>query len=595
MGAACITGSFVSLCLKANMKPKAFAASARFARLLCVTSACTMLAAMPVCAQDMVLPGSVDPGRALENQERKPVPDRSLETEVRPKAAVPLTPAGAENLKFVLKHVWYEGMTAYEPQELQALYNEHLGKEISVATLFDIMAKVQQKYLDDGYALTKVVIPNQNIQGGEVRLAVIEGHVSEVEIAPDIRPSPVIDDAIKRIKDMHPLNVRTLERLMLILNDLPDLDVSAVLATPKAQEEAGGVRLVLQKSPSADQRGIVALDDHGSVFSGPVQMRATGNIFHVGPAYSKASVTLFSAMPIDEQKSGSLSYSTPVFGASGAMATLSSSLTHTEPGSSLSILDIKGVSQSNEVNISYPLIRQRDMTLNIDGGFEWKNARTKILGEELYDDRLRILKTGLNLNFTDAWAGYNVADIHYSQGLDILGVRESGSEYLSRLDGKSDFHKFEMLVGRIQALPNNFELYGVVNGQYALDPLLSSEEFGFGGGQIGRGYDPSEITGDHGVAASFEVRYNTEVPIFKTSVLAQPYIFYDIGKIWNIDNGADDKISAASTGFGVRATLNQGWNMDLNLAIPMTRSADQEPKYQTDVGGRVLFSLSKSF
>ena len=235
------------------------------------------------------------------------------------------------------------------------------------------------------------------------------------------------------------------------------------------------------------------------------------------------------------------------------------------------------------------------MTLRVDAGIEWKNARTDILAEELYDDRLRILKAGLNFNATDSWAGYSVLDVHYSQGLNLFGVREAGSINLSREDGRPDFKKFEMLAGRIQALPWNLELYAIVSGQYSFDPLLSSEEFGFGGGQVGRGYDSSEITGDRGVAASVELRYNTEAPLFGKTLTLQPYAFYDIGKVWNIDEDAKDKVSAASVGLGTRFNFGNDWSADLNFAVPMTRSADNEPKYQNDLGARVLFSLTKSF
>lgn len=572
--------------------------SAKFRRFLYVAVIFGGLAlSYPVYAAPVDLPGSADPGRVLEDMKPKPRPDDTLENSAPVKTAVPAIPEGMEQLKFILHDITFEGMTAYNPESVYGVYSQYIGQEISVAKLFEIMAMVQQRYLDDGYALTKVVIPNQNIQSGNVRFAVIEGHVASVEASPDIRTSPVIDDALRQVAAMRPLNVKKLERLMLILNDLPDSNVSAVLANPTdpAAAGSGGVRLVLQKNPSTAKIASLELDNHGSKFTGPLEVKTSANLYHIGPNYSRLSASLMSAVPIDEQKSAALSYAVPLLGASGTKVTVSASRALTEPGSSLSILEIEGASQSYEANISYPVIRQRDMTLSIDAGFEIKNARTKIAGEELYDDRMRTIRAGASLNFSDSWAGYNVLDIHYTRGLNIFGVRESGSVDLSRQDGQPDFRKFEFLAGRIQALPLKLELFGMVSGQYSYDPLLSSEEFGFGGGQIGRGYDPSEITGDHGISASFELRYNASVPVFKSVMAIQPYLFYDIGKVWNIDRGAKDKVSAASAGLGVRASLDSGWNADLNLAHPLTRSADNEPKYQNDVGGRILFSLSKSF
>lgn len=550
----------------------------------------------PVFAQTTELPGSADPGRVLENLQPPARPDTTLEQDEPARKAVASAPEGTENLVFILHDLQIDGMTAYGAGDVRGMYDRYIGKEISVATLFQIMAKLQQKYLDDGYALTKVVIPNQNIEGGNVRLAVIEGHVESVEMAAGLDQTPQVRDAAKRIASMRPLNVKKLERIMLILNDLPDLSVSAILANANGEAmEAGGVRLILQKNDKKIHRGTVAINNHGSAFTGPLQMQANASAVGMGIAHSEFAVMGLAAIPFQEQRLGSASYSVPIFGASGAMAVVSMSKARTEPGANLSILDIKGASQSVSAQLSYPIIRQRDMTLRADAGFEWKNARTKILGEELYDDRLRVANIGGNFNFTDTLAGYNVMDVRYSRGLGIFGVREKGSEFLSRADGDPEFHKFEFMAGRLQALPRNFELLALVTGQYSFDPLLSSEEFGFGGAQMGRGYDSSEITGDRGIAATLEMRYKTQTTVFNKPLALQPYAFYDIGKVWNIDQGAADKISAASAGFGVRINLDNNWDFNLNLSKPLTKSADNEPKYQNDVGARVLFSISKSF
>jgi hemolysin activation/secretion protein len=573
----------------------------KLGKLKGILFAASMLGGLPFVhlayAQALDLPGSADPSRVIEDLELPKRPNTSLESEAQSRKAIAPAPAGTENLTFVLHDLQVDGMSAYDPAEIAKIYDQYLGTEISVATLFEIMAALQQKYLDDGFALTKVVIPNQNIQAGNVRLAVIEGHIQTVEMGAGLDQTAQMRDAAKRIVAMRPLNVKKLERVMLVLNDLPDVNVSAIIANdPNALPNSqGAVRLILQKNQEKLARGGVAVDNHGSAFTGPLQIRANGKAYNIGVAHSELGVTAMAAAPFQTQRLASASYTVPLLGASGTKATFSASKARTEPGSNLSTLDIKGASESIEASISYPIIRQRDMTLTADAGFEWKNARTKILGEELYDDRLRIAKASLNLNFTDSWAGYNLMNVQYAQGLDLFGIREKGSVYLSREDGNPKFKKFDFMAGRLQALPHDFEVLALVTGQYSYDPLFSSEEFGFGGAQMGRGYDSSEITGDRGIAGTLELRYKIQTQFFNTALVLQPYTFYDIGKIWNIDEGAKDKISAVSAGFGIRIALGNEWNADFNLSKPLTKSADNEPKYQNDLGARALFSISKSF
>ena len=89
--------------------------------------------------------------------------------------------------------------------------------------------------------------------------------------------------------------------------------------------------------------------------------------------------------------------------------------------------------------------------------------------------------------------------------------------------------------------------------QYSDEPLFSSEEFAVGGRVIGRGYDNGEILGDKGMGLSAELQYLT--PVYRDFSF-QPYAFYDVGKVWNVDdidentdNEKPDLESAGASGY----------------------------------------------
>ncbi|MGH8463942.1 MAG: ShlB/FhaC/HecB family hemolysin secretion/activation protein, partial [Pseudomonas sp.] len=148
-------------------------------------------------------------------------------------------------------------------------------------------------------------------------------------------------------------------------------------------------------------------------------------------------------------------------------------------------------------------------------------------------------------------------------------------------------------INRLQALPAGFDLLLTAEGQYAWDPLLSSEEFGYGGQRLGRGYDASAIVGDHGIAGGIELRKSHVLP--KAGVALQPYAFYDIGKVWNIDPSSKDQQSGSSTGLGLRGSHQDGWQADLSLAIPLTRRAEDAPGYAAGDGARLYLQLRRDF
>ena len=123
--------------------------------------------------------------------------------------------------------------------------------------------------------------------------------------------------------------------------------------------------------------------------------------------------------------------------------------------------------------------------------------------------------------------------------------------------------------------------------------MLSAEEFGLGGANsIGRGYDPSEIVGEDGIAGTVELRWESP---YKVSWMDSysVYGFYDVGKVWNDDAVTTDleEQSLASTGLGVRANINPLTRAGFMVALPLTRDVAAEG----DDDARVYFNLSRNF
>ena len=560
-----------------------------------------LVLAAPACLWAQTLPGAADPARSVPDA---PSPQETFEQQREDARPVPVqnglleVPEGAAAERFSLNGLTVEGMQAFAAADILPDWEDYRGKEVSLATLYEIAARLQRRYAEAGYALSKVSVPEQPglLLSGQARLAVVEGHVVEVDMDPALPQTPALIDAVERIRAMQPLNTRMLERLLMILNSLPDTHISAILASPSAADaEPGALRLVVRSNGSPLARGRVSLDNFGSRYSGPWQGMALGHVYDAGLVNSDLALGVSSALPYREQHYATLSYIFPLMGASGLLAKIEAVWARTQPGDSLEPLKIEGETRNVSAGLSYPLIRQRAENWMLDGGVEAKNAQTDLLGSRLYNDRLRVVSLGTSYNFSDALGGFNALDVHARQGLGLLGASESRGNSLSRADGDPTFTKFNFFAGRSQSLAAGFELYGLISGQYAFNPLLSSEEFGFGGGQAGRGYDPSELTGDHGLSGTLEMRYNREMVGFGQQFSAQPFVFYDAGKVWNIDRGTKNQDSAASAGGGVRLNVNGQWDSTLLLATPLTRPADNPPQYANGAGTRLLISVSRGF
>jgi hemolysin activation/secretion protein len=237
--------------------------------------------------------------------------------------------------------------------------------------------------------------------------------------------------------------------------------------------------------------------------------------------------------------------------------------------------------------VAYPLIRSRLLNLQVDGTFDYSDLDTDVLGKPYTRDRLRVLRLGLTYDRTDTWRGVNAGRIAVSQGLDLFNASEPTSDVLSRFYGRSDFTKIGLQLVRLQTLSDDFDLLASLSGQITWDSLLASEQLGLGGPEFGRAYDTSEVSGDKGVAGVLELRYR---PSFANVILnaAQFFVFYDVGKVWNVNFEVPQEESLASAGAGVRLDLPGKFFASLEVATPLTHVVASEGDKPT----RVFFSIA---
>ncbi len=85
---------------------------------------------------------------------------------------------------------------------------------------------------------------------------------------------------------------------------------------------------------------------------------------------------------------------------------------------------------------------------------------------------------------------------------------------------------------RYQTLTDAWSVKIAAAGQIASGPLFTSQQFYLGGAAFGRGYGSAEISGDNGIAGSFELRFDQRLN-FRYLTGYQLYGFVDAGAAWN--------------------------------------------------------------
>lgn len=559
--------------------------------LLSASIATTAQAQVPGAQTQQAFPGRVEEQVRLPADSLRTVPRVDVK-EIKPQGA----PPGAEKIAFKLDTLSIEGMGVYSESEASSVYGSYLGQKITLADLYDIAAKLTRKYRNDGYVLTQVIVPPQTIEGGTARLQVVEGYIDQVEVrgTDDENAMALIRRYAAQVKTGgRAVNIRELERGLLIINDLPGMSARGVLSPSKAMPGAADLLVVTERKP---YDALIGIDNFGTRFLGPIQVTAAGSLNSMLGLNEKITAQFVTTPEHDldnELYYFGLGYEQPI-GTRGTQLVLSGSNTYTDPGFTLAPFDVEGRSQLLAAQVKHPFIRTRNMSLEGRIGFDARNVNSKNNVEPRREDRIRAARFGGKLEFLDTLFGaaFNVFDAQVSRGLDVLGATNDDDANVSRPLAEADFTKFNAEIQRLQRVSSEINLLMGVTGQWASNALYASEEFGVGGQSYGRGYDPSEIVGDDGLAGKLEVQWNEpyEFALFESYQL---YGFYDAGKVWNTDATANNlkTSTVTSTGIGMRADFNAATQAGFMVALPLSKSVQT----MGDQDARVFFNLSRKF
>jgi hemolysin activation/secretion protein len=102
-----------------------------------------------------------------------------------PELSVPQTsptrlPPGADQIRFVLKELQIEGVTAYPPEAMLPFYQNMIGQEVSLTEIYAVADQIERKYREDGYFLARALVPAQTVREGAFRIQVIEGYINGI-------------------------------------------------------------------------------------------------------------------------------------------------------------------------------------------------------------------------------------------------------------------------------------------------------------------------------------------------------------------------------------------------------------------------------
>ncbi len=544
------------------------------------------LLAAPAQAQRPLPPGDFGPAGQLPQGSPVQRIQPLIPPAVAPPSAVVPPPQAAlpASGSVTVSSVGVDGSTAYPAGQLDPLIAGLTGPAVPIERVQAARQAILARYRRDGYVLTAIAVTLDRQH--RLRFVVTEGRIADVKLDGDIGPAGVqVLRFLRHLTEVQPIDAASLERWLLLAQDVPGISLRAVLRP--STEQPGALTLVAVVSRQAFS-GLFTADNYAYRLTGPEEGLLVLDANSFTSLGERTEVSMYGAA----RGTQLFGQATSQFfvGGSGLQVRLYAGSGTSDPSGFLGAEQYHGVTTTAGVAALYPWIRARQQTLNLGLYFDILQSDIQTFGAPASEDNLRVVRAGADYVRDDIWLGaarnaVNAVTIRVSHGIDGLGSSANGqvSPPPGRQGEQVDFSKVNFEVSRTQTLFSPWRdatvaLEGLLAGQYTGDVLPPSEEFYLGGPRYNPGFYSGEVTGDSALVAYAELQLNTG---FTVNWFARPlqigtqlYGFADWGQTWNnhpTGLPANPNQRLKSVGGGLRLNITQYTEFDLQGVARLTR------------------------
>ncbi|MFT4797281.1 MAG: hemolysin activation/secretion protein [Candidatus Azotimanducaceae bacterium] len=454
--------------------------------------------------------------------------------------------------------------------EIASLLLMVTGKPVPTSDLLATKDSINQLYVKNGFVNTGMVIPDQQIRNGELKLDFVSGEITDVQVSSRLRQQYIES----RLEIAEPFNLVQLQHSLKLLEQDPLVSRINARVAPGSSPGEAVLALEVETKPRFSLGLDVANDRSPSIGSenAKLTLRAS-NLSGWGETYLiGSSVT----EGLDAQDASIYLPLTSGGTSLQIQYALSDSSVIEEP---FNEIDVESETESLSVMLNLPIRKTLSSELSLQLTLEARRNQTSLLGqpfsfsEGAIDGESRVAPIRIAISYTEQ----NIND--------SLAARFSISRGTSKFDATNNSDlpdgQFTSYLAQVQyskLLAENFHVTAKVLAQHAADPLLSIEKYALGGIDTIRGYRQNQVVRDDAYLASLEAHYRPDLPVWIDLIA-----FVDWGRGENHDDSAaSGKLDLASIGVGLVVKHWQRLSLELYLAHGFDHFTASEYDLQDD-------------
>lgn len=421
---------------------------------------------------------------------------------------------------------------------LQALIASYKDKDLTFSQLEKVASIITKEYRERGYFVARAYIPVQNMNGGVVKIAIIEGNYGQFRLNNNsLIKDSVVQGMLDDAKRDNIVSTHTLERAMLIINDTPGTYISQAEVFPGDEVGTSDFTIVAEASKKYD--GYIVLDNYGGRYTGKNRVMAGLNVnspFKLGDKLSLSGLVTKGT----DLKNGRVSYSLPLM-SNGLKGEISYSDTRYSLVEEYQALDAIGRSKTIDLKITYPVIRTRLENFNVSLYFASKTLKDEVRSvNDTTEKSVKVSSLEFDYNKNSVLLKkYNskmIASVALTYGnLKFKDdVKRIADEAGANTNGK--YSKILLSLGEQIAFTQKITFDGLLKYQrsFGNKNLDGSEDFSIGGSNGVRLYPYSELSAENGYLLNLEAKYKFDT--LSNGLTNQVGLFYDRGRAYMADS-----------------------------------------------------------
>jgi hemolysin activation/secretion protein len=515
--------------------------------------------------------------------------------ETQSASAVAATPKIEEIvLRFEIRKYTLDGATLLGKQEIEQTVAPYVGKNKDFSDVERALDAIEALYAKKGYTAVHVLLPEQELEQGDVHFHIIESRFGKVTVKSNkFLRFGTDQNALNALPAVRPgyLPVpKEIARELKLANENPARQLNVMLKAGEKDEEVDATVIVTDSKPGAWS---VSYDNSGTVETGRSRL---GLAYRYANLFDKDHVvslqTQVSPEHTDRVRVFSGSYKIPFY-ASGNSVEFS--IAHSNVNSLVGGLsNFRGGGEIFSSRYNQPLEKIGKFDPRIAYGFDLRDFKpveqTTPPVTVLYNE---VIVTPLSLTLSaqgktgDADVGLSVS---IAQNVPILSKGRAADfaqyDLINQSDPNPNYRIIRYGANYMLPLSGDWQIHAAINGQLSGHILIQGEQIRLGGMDGVRGFSEGSEGGEKGIRGNVEF-YTPAVQKWHSNI--RGLMFYDAGQA---STAAGSNVAISSYGVGLRSDYSD--SISLRMDAGKILRAGNDPEQQKG-DSRVHLVLSATF